>query len=656
MRIALVSRELHPYVGGGIAPIVAAAARQLAAVADVQVFTSGGHREQHDRLAAAGDPWLLPPEIGLHFVDEPEPDEVGGFYSHMHAYSERVDLALRAAYPDRGPDLIEFCDYLAEGFVTVEARQTSDPWLRDTIVATRLHTTAQLCNVLDGLLSDEFASEAVYEAERFVLRHSDRLLWSGGDVLGTYARFYGDLAPGVRLPDAFLSQDDRPLAAPRAGDGPLELLYVGRFERRKGVQNLVRAVADLGHPDLHLKLLGGDTKTAPLASSLRTQVELMVAADPRIELLAPVDRAEVGRLIDEAHAVVVPSLWECWPNVGREALQRNRPLLATPVGGLRAMARPGVSGWLARGTDRRDLAEALRPLAEDPGQAATLAAAGGPRRVFDELCDPAALTAGYERLVAEHRPATHRRARPAGGRRERVSIVVPYFKLERHVEETVASALAQTHRDVEVIVVNDGSLREQDRPLYSLDDPRVRVVTQPNAGLGAARNLGISQACGHYVLPLDADDVIEPTFVERCLTALRADAALAYVTTWVAYMAPDGTPLTGWGAGYMPIGNWSTLIHRNNVGGTCTAVFRRRVFDRGFRYSHDMTSYEDWLLYLELAEAGLFGGVIPERLFRYRVRDDSMMRATGRPNTALLVRELRAHLKERSMAWVPQTA
>ena len=65
------------------------------------------------------------------------------------------------------------------------------------------------------------------------------------------------------------------------------------------------------------------------------------------------------------------------------------------------------------------------------------------------------------------------------------------------------------------------------------------------------------------------------------------------------------------------------------MAGDGAAVIRRRIFDRGYRYNPDLTSYEDWQLYRELHEAGLYGRVIPERLLQYRVREGSMLREVG---------------------------
>jgi glycosyltransferase involved in cell wall biosynthesis len=647
VRIALVSREIYPYVGGGIAPIVAAAAQRLTQVAEVTVVTSADHREKH--IEAGGDP----PGVRFVFVEEPESEAAwAGWFSYMHAWSARVDTALREAYPDQGPDLIEFCDYLAEGFVTIQARHTRDPWLERTLVAVRLHTTSEIVSVLDGHTPDDFSTASIHEAERYCLRHADRLLWSGGDVLGTYQRFYArsGLAPGVLLPDAFLVEDDPGdvIGKVPSEDEPLRLLYLGRMERRKGVQNLIRAITSMPRADVELTLLGGDTNTGALAGSMRAQLQLMAAGDPRIAFYDNVPRSEVTTWIDGAHAVVVPSLWECWPNTAREALMHNRPLLATPVGGLVGMVQPGRTGWLARDTSAEAVGEAIRELAADPEEVAELIRGGGPRERWKELTDVGDFLRGYEELVGEwpgRAPARPRAAAPL------VTVVVPYFKLEEHVTETVDSALAQTHPEVEVVVVNDGSLRDEDGPLYALASrDRVRVVTQANAGLGAARNFGVRNARGDFILPLDADDTLAPGFVTRCLHALEHDPDLAYVATWTAYMDEHGGPSTA-GTGYQPYGNWSTLIERNNVGGTCSAVFRREVFDRGFAYSPDLTSYEDWFLYREMHHAGLLGAVIPERLFNYRIRSDSMMREIGQPLLERLVGEMRAMMIERAVQW-----
>ena len=114
-RFALVSREVFPFGGGGIGFYVNSTAQLLAGIGEVKIFTTSSHRERYDELRAAGDLRIPPGDVEVVFVDEAEPEEIGGFFSAMHLYSSNVLDALRAHYGDHGPDLIEFSDYLARG-------------------------------------------------------------------------------------------------------------------------------------------------------------------------------------------------------------------------------------------------------------------------------------------------------------------------------------------------------------------------------------------------------------------------------------------------------------------------------------------------------------------------------------------------------------
>ena len=98
-QVAIVTRELHPFVGGGIAPILAAQARMLSADAQVRLFIPDMYRDDHARLQPDyGD------GVGIEFV--PEPEERGHFYTRAQGWSANVFTALLAAYGDRGPDLV----------------------------------------------------------------------------------------------------------------------------------------------------------------------------------------------------------------------------------------------------------------------------------------------------------------------------------------------------------------------------------------------------------------------------------------------------------------------------------------------------------------------------------------------------------------------
>lgn len=636
--MALVSRDLTPFSGGGIAPVVAALARTLAVDCDVVLVTTDAHR---DAWLALERPDLFGEETKLVFAAEPQHAPEAGFLSCAQAWSAALRDALHAHYGERGPDLVEFADYFAEGFVTLQDRRTGAPWLRDTQVVVRSHTTAEMVAVLDGQLGDDLGTNVVHEMERYCLRHADRLLSPGGDIRASYERFYGAaaLAPATTLPDAFEAPAGEQLPGP--SDGPLRLLVLGRLERRKGPQLLIRALRG-SEVECHVRFVGDDTPTAPLGQSMRRWLEDAAADDDRITVQDAVSREAVGELMAAHDALVVPSLWECWPNTVREAYAQGRPVIATPVGGLTELVQDGATGWQASAAGPAALRELLERLAADPSHVRALHGAPALAEALARVNDPQRVRAAYARVL-EPTPSPAPAAPPADP--PLVSVVVPYFRLAHHLGETLSSVRAQNWPNLETVVVVDGSFAPEDRMLLELGEDIV-VVAQANRGLGAARNLGVAVSRGAFVLTLDADDVIEPDYVAVAMAAFAATPELTHVTTWTRYVDELSQPLALPDNGYTPLGTWARTVRRDNTAGGSTAVFRRSVLTDESGWDPELASYEDWEHYRRLHMAGHPGDVIPHRLVRYRIRADSMMRTFGLRHLEVLEKELRARERE----------
>lgn len=657
MRIAFVSRELHPLCGGGIGVQVAGASAALAEVAEVTVVTSSTLEPAYRRLADSGHP-AISPDVRVAFVEEPSAADIGSFYSRLHLYSARVHERLRELYPEDGPDLIEFSDFLGEGVVAIQARRAREPRFRHTGMCVRLHTSAEICAVLNGCVDDCFEARMTVACERYPLRHADRLISPGDDVLETYRRFYG---VDALAPAATISPIPAPPAAssvtppPPAADG-VRFLYMGRLECRKGVQDMVRAFSGLEGDSWSLTLVGGDTASAPNGTSMRDELERATGGDPRIELKGELPRDHVRELIDAHHVVLVPSRWECWPNVLMEALERNRPVLATPVGGMPEMLEGGHAGWLTSGVGEEALTESVECLLGQPELIDATIAAGGARRAHRRLTDPSALREAYLELAASiaPAPASVRSLKSAGPLEPLVSVVMPYRGLDRFVEDAVRSVFDQDHRRLELILVNDGSFEQSDARV--LDDLverfPIRLLTQERAGSSRARNAGIVQARGRYVLPLDADRMLHRSFVKRCVDVLAHEPEVAFATTWAQYVDEHGRPAGGPDRGLQPLGNGIPAVMSDNVAGDATALIRKDVFERGHRYDPELAIYEDWQLYRELHQAGLHGVVIPERLLVCRMHDESTVEQTGPAGNVRAFAEMQARLKSGEVEWL----
>ena len=107
----------------------------------------------------------------------------------------------------------------------------------------------------------------------------------------------------------------------------------------------------------------------------------------------------------------------------------------------------------------------------------------------------------------------------------KVSIIMPIYNASRYLEPAIDSILAQTLPEIEVICVDDGSTDKSLEILkeYQKNDDRIRIVTQTNAGPAHARNNGIRRARGKYIAFLDADDFVEPTFIEDLYNTAKQD-------------------------------------------------------------------------------------------------------------------------------------
>jgi glycosyltransferase involved in cell wall biosynthesis len=211
----------------------------------------------------------------------------------------------------------------------------------------------------------------------------------------------------------------------------------------------------------------------------------------------------------------------------------------------------------------------------------------------------------------------------------RVSVVVPVFNAGRDLERALDSVEAQTWRDLEVIVVDDGST---DPPtLGALDRacgrPGVTVHRTENRGPAAARNHAIERARGAYVLPLDADDHLAPGFLERTARVLDAEPEAAVVHTWVGLVGGHhGT----WRTGEFSL---AALLARCTI--HVSSLYRREVWTDVGGYDPRFTDGgEDWDFWLSAAARGWKGRPVPEVLAYYRRSASSRERRARAPGVA----------------------
>jgi glycosyltransferase involved in cell wall biosynthesis len=220
-----------------------------------------------------------------------------------------------------------------------------------------------------------------------------------------------------------------------------------------------------------------------------------------------------------------------------------------------------------------------------------------------------------------------------------VSIVIPCYNHGAFLPETLDSVDAQTFRDFEVIIVDDGSTDEITVQLLDrLEQPRCRVIRTVNRGVSAARNRGIDEAAGRFILPLDADDLIAPEYLARTVPILETQPNVAVVS--------GERQLFGERQGLAPLPAYDPrrLLVENLI--YPAALFRKADWAAVGGYNEAMASgWEDWDFWVAMAQLDRRVVRLPDVLFHYRVclssRDHSLRFFRKLHMYALMVRRNR---------------
>lgn len=208
----------------------------------------------------------------------------------------------------------------------------------------------------------------------------------------------------------------------------------------------------------------------------------------------------------------------------------------------------------------------------------------------------------------------------------KITIGIPAYKQDEFLADAIESALAQTYKDIEIIVVNDGSpdkTKSIAESYIPLSLGKLKVINQANKGLASARNTAIMNMTGDYFLPLDSDDILMENCVERIVETIQKTGA--------DIVAPS---IRCFGLGHndtilIPEPSFDDFKAGNRLA-YCSAIKKEALLECG-GYSPRMDAlggWEDLHLWYDLMERGKRIVTIPEPLVMYRTKEESMWTKT----------------------------
>ena len=212
-----------------------------------------------------------------------------------------------------------------------------------------------------------------------------------------------------------------------------------------------------------------------------------------------------------------------------------------------------------------------------------------------------------------------------------VSAIIPAYNAERFIARTLQSVLAQTYKNLEVIVVDDGSCDRTTEIVKAIvrQDSRLHLLQQPNSGVAVARNLAIEKSTGEFIAPIDADDLWYPQNIEKQVEAMiNADSGVGLVYSWSVDIDEEDLLQGGFHISNLEGNFYQALVYRNFIGSASAVLIRRACFEKVGGYNSQLKKQnaqgcEDWDIYLRIAKLYQFR-VVPEFLVGYRQLIGSM--------------------------------
>jgi len=635
--LVFVTTELSPFTAGGIGRVLHNVLKSMAPQDRRRACVLALDCTVRDAEFAAVFPGVRlvtvdsNEDVGRHEVSGHQPPRRAFTSTDFQWKSSVVFRALRTLSRDVEIDYVEFPDWGALGFATVQEKKISG-FLSEATVAVRLHSTHAVLLRHEAYIVKD-TDGAVVDIERKTLRDCDLLIGQLAPVAESMREVFGfdrsEWEPRlvIHAPPVLLDTCS-PKTETIAATDSMPIVFGSKIQRVKRPDLFVRGVSAFCREAPNY---AGDVLASAHSFDGAYSEIVMGLVAPDLVARFHFDPPNAARepLIATC-TFVVPSDFESFCLAAYEASLLGARLVlngANPAFGEGTPWIDGVNCYKFDGTSL-GMQRALNRNFE--GQS---------------TLRPVVLPSDPWPWAQRKPPATL----PKSDDRPLVSVIIPHFNLAAHLPSTLISVLEQTYENVEIVLVDDYSTDAVSRALiedlHARARTRLKVVTPSgNLGLAAARNLAINHAVGEYIVPLDADDLLDRRFIEVSVRALQGNPDFDVFVTQAAFFR-DGQSivLPGERADFEDyavfVGEALVSGLRQNRFSTATACFRSKVL-REYGYFESLRSYEDWNLYLRLAQDGRRFLVANDVYFYYRNLPGSMIKeAMDQDRRALLVHD-----------------
>lgn len=650
MKYWLLTSEFPPFFGGGISTYCVHTARMLQQQGhEVSVFVYD-NRVRNTQVDLDSNIRI----VRFAATSTNTQDFLG--YSTQLSY-EYAAVVKRFIEKEGNPDIIESQEYLGIAYYLLQFRWLGYNWCKDLKVVITAHSPAFLYLPQNHISTYKYPLFWIGEMERFCLKAADLVISPTRFLLDAIQKDTAlkDLPTAV-VPNPFLL-DAKQVSSPAE---QIELVLVAKLSVQKGTFRVLEYMQQVWkqRPEIRLTLLGDDSIVYhPEQRTMGDLVRKRYATDidaGRLKLLSKRHSSEYADTLRNASVALVPSVFDNLPYVALEMMALGKLVLASKQGGQSEIFNHGQTGFLFDHALAGDFENQLNQILALSQEDRT--------KVLIKAKESLTSTYSYEEVYkqkwallqsVQNRVSTSKKYPfiRVGEKKEEfpetgndlLSIVVTFYNSGIYLQQIVDNLAQVDYPNREIIIVDDGSTDPDSiaalENLAGRED--IRVVSQKNSGLGASRNRGAREAKGTYLTFIDADDMIASDYYSKAVAVLSTYDNVHAVGAWTRYF--EGSEKV-----------WPTfqpeppILLYHNVVNSAALVFKRRSFlDAGGNdVSMIFPGLEDYELIIRLAGLNMGVVVLPEVLFNYRVRTDSMVRGINPYKRKLINEYIRAKHQE----------
>lgn len=540
------------------------------------------------------------------------------------------------------PDILESQEYAGIAYYILQYKHLNYPLFNKLKVVLTLHAPSFLYYEYNRLPTMQLPYFWIGQLERWCIMAADKLNAPSSFIVQAIKPFMPELPEVTVVPLPF--EQSKKTSLNTTTNPRDNWFFFGKLTPQKGIVPLLKNFRKLWQTGWQKPLYligGGNHYYHPERMDMQQWVNKKYGDEiktGKLILLGSLAPSDWKAKTQNGAVILIPSIGDNYPYTVIESLINGNIVLASKQGGQTEIIKDGENGFLFDHNEEDSLIKQAHVINNAPAEQIQRIRTNAIRSVEERHCYsniyPQKLRV-IESAEAGNNPpqlfpfltgSKTLETQQQQGEKDLLSVVIPFYNMGAYLDEALQSVYRSDYRNVEVIVVNDGSDKQESiETLKTLQSKyQFTLIEQSNKGLSAARNTGAKAVKGEFMAFLDPDDAVAPTYFGKALDILKSKSNVHFVGCWAQYFEES----TGSWPAFTPEPPY--LLYHNMINSSAL-VYRTTVFTQnGWNDSALEYGLEDWESVINLTKNGWKGVAIPEKLWLYRIRKASMVRSFTR--------------------------